>query len=322
MHTLRSFEAASRHNSFQKASEELFVTPSAVSHQIKSLEEFLEVKLFIRGTRKIELTSAGREYARRIGKALRMVEKATEKVTEDHGSGELNLAVAPTFLTRWLLPRMSRFNEEHPNIELELTASTGLIDFAHSETDMAVYFGDGQWEGVECEFLKQSALIPVCQPDLLKKYPIDSPEDISRHTLLHVIKRPDEWPAWFAAAGIEYRERRKGMYLSSGLLTVQAAARGLGVALADVSLVSEEIQTGELVAPLEIPLELSKSFYLVHQEDRQPTQAMRRFKRWIMAEMASDAFSEQSAQYLIGDATRNSEKGATEKGTTEKGSSG
>lgn len=277
------------------------MTPSAVSHQIKSLEEFLEVKLFIRGTRKIDLTSAGRDYARRIAKSLRMIEKATDRVAAAHGSGELNLAVAPTFLTRWLLPRISRFYEAHPNVELELTASTGLIDFAHTETDMAVYFGDGRWDGVECEFLKQSALIPVCKPDLVKKSPIESPEDISGHTLLHVIKRPDEWPAWFEAAGVEYREKRKGMYLSSGLLTVQAAARGLGIALADVSLVSEEIQKGDLVAPLEISLELSKSFYLVHQKDRVPTQAMRHFKRWIMAEMASDAFSEQSAQYLTGE---------------------
>lgn len=294
LHTLRAFEAAGRLGSFAKASEELFVTPSAVSHQIKTLEEFLDVKLFLRATRKIELTSAGKEYLRAVTKALRTLERSTFRITSAHGSGELNLAVAPTFLTRWLLPRISRFYDLYPNIELEISGSSGLIDFSRSDTDMAVYFGDGQWSDVECEFLKQSSLIPVCSPGLLEDSPIKRPEDILEHTLLHVIKRPEEWAAWFAAAGSTgSRERRKGIYLSSGLLTAQAATRGLGVALADISLVSEEIQQGDLVAPLGIPLDLEKSFYLVYQKNRPLTQAMNVFKQWIVAEMEVDALSEQ-----------------------------
>lgn len=294
LHTLKSFEAAGRLGSFSKASEELFVTPSAVSHQIKTLEEFLDVKLFLRSTRRIELTSAGKEYLRSVSKALRTLERSTFRITHAHGSGELNLAVAPTFLTRWLLPRISRFYALHPNIELEISGSTGLIDFSRSEKDMAVYFGDGHWNDVETDFLKQSSLIPVCSPSLIAASPINTPTDILEHTLLHVTKRPEEWNAWFAAAGSTgYRERRKGMYLSSGLLTAQAAARGLGVALADISLVSEEIQQGDLVAPLGIPLDLEKSFYLVYQKDRPLTKPMTVFKEWIMAEMEVDALSEQ-----------------------------
>lgn len=291
LNSLKSFESAARLGSFQKASQELFVTPSAVSHQIKSLEEFLEVELFIRQTRRIELTSAGKDYLRTVQKALSDIERATQRLVSAHGTGELNLSVAPAFLHRWLLPRISRFYDTHPNIELELSASTGLIDFAHSDTDMAVYFGDGQWDDVECSFLKRSALIPVCTPSLLNNKPIHVPEDITRHTLLHVSKRPDEWRAWFEAAGAEFRETRKGMFLSSGLLTAQAAARGLGVALSDISLISEEIQSGELVAPLDIPLELSKSFYLVYRKKRPLTPAMKAFQDWIMAEMAVDALN-------------------------------
>ena len=294
MNSLRSFEAAARLGSFQKAARELFVTPSAISHQVKSLEEFLEVELFLRHTRRIELTSAGKAYLKTVQKALNDIERATQKLIATHGSGELNLAVAPAFLHRWLLPRMGRFYDQHPNVELELSASTGLIDFAHSDTDMAVYFGDGHWDDVECHFLKRSALIPVCTPDLLAKHDIHTPEDITHHTLLHVNKRPEEWRDWFAAAGTELVERRKGLYLSSGLLTAQAAARGLGVALTDVSLVSEEIQSGQLVAPLDIPLELPKSFYLVYRKNRPMTLAMRQFKDWIMEEMAVDALSAKS----------------------------
>lgn len=291
LNSLKSFESAARLGSFQKASRELFVTPSAVSHQIKTLEEFLEVDLFIRQTRRIELTSAGKDYLETVQKALLDIERATQRLMSAHGSGELNLSVAPAFLHRWLLPRISRFYNTHPHIELELSASIGLIDFAHSDTDMAVYFGDGQWDDVESNFLKRSALIPVCTPSLMKNKPIHLPADITKHTLLHVSKRPDEWRAWFNAAGIEYRETRKGMFLSSGLLTAQAAARGLGVALTDMSLISEEIQSGQLVAPLDIPLELSKSFYLVYREKRSLTPAMRAFQDWIMAEMAVDALN-------------------------------
>lgn len=291
LNSLKSFEAAARLGSFQKAAQELYVTPSAVSHQVKSLEAFLELELFIRHTRRIELTSAGREYMETVQQALEDIGYATRKLIATHGSGELNLAVAPAFLTRWLLPRMSRFYDQHPNIELEISASTGLIDFAHSDTDMAVYFGSGDWPDVTAHFLKSSALIPVCSPDLLEEHPIETPEDITNHLMLHVSKRPDEWSAWFETAGVPYREKRKGLHLSSSLLTTRAAAKGLGVALADVTLISDEIQTGQLVAPLDIRMERAQSFYLVYDSDRNPTETMAQFKEWIMAEMAVDALT-------------------------------
>ncbi|PTY38351.1 hypothetical protein BGP77_16960 [Saccharospirillum sp. MSK14-1] len=289
LNSLRSFEAAARLGSFQQAARELFVTPSAISHQIKSLEAFLEVDLFIRQTRRIELTSAGKDYLKTIQKALNDIDKATQKLTNTHNSGELNLAVAPAFLTRWVLPRISRFYDQHPNIELDISASVDRIDFSHSNTDMAVYFGDGQWEDVELLHLKDVALVPVCSPDLLSDTAIDGPSDLTAFTLLHVMERPDEWPAWFEAAGAVYQETRKGQHFSSGLLTAQAAARGLGVALTDLSLVSEEFQSGQLVVAWPLKLELGKALYLVHQKDRPLSFAMRQFRDWILAEMAADA---------------------------------
>ncbi len=267
------------------------MTPSAISHQIKSLEAFLELELFIRHTRRVELTSAGRSYLKAVQKALGLIERATQRLLSEHGSGELKLAVAPAFLSRWLLPRMSQFYEEHPNIELDIAASTGLIDFAHSDTDMAVYFGNGEWEDVTSHFLKSSVLVPVCAPDLLQRHPINTAEDLGWHTLLHVSKRPEEWEYWFEAAGVPFVERRKGMALSSSLLTARAAAKGLGVALADVNLVTDEIESGQLVIPLDITLSMGKAFYLVYEEDRPVTYAMREFRDWIMAAMARDALS-------------------------------
>lgn len=289
LNSLRSFEAAARLGSFQKAARELFVTPSAVSHQIKSLEEYLEVELFLRQTRRIDLTSAGKQYLKTIQKALNDIEKATQKLTATHNSGELNLAVAPAFLTRWVLPRISRFYDQHPNIELDIAASVDRIDFAHSDTDMAVYFGDGQWDDVDRLHLKDVALVPVCSPALIADHPILKPEDLTQFTLLHVNERPDEWPSWFEAAGATYQETRKGLYLSSGLLTAQAAARGLGIALTDLSLVSDEFQSGQLVVAWPDKLELGKALYLVYQKERPLSYAMRQFRDWIMAEMAADA---------------------------------
>lgn len=260
---------------------------------MKSLEEFLEVDLFVRLTRRIELTSAGRDYYRSVKKAFTELERATQRVVATHSTGTLNLAVAPAFLTRWMIPRMSRFYEQYPNIELEITASTGLIDFAHSERDMAVYFGDGQWQDVEAHFLKSSELIPVCAPGLLESHPIKGASDLLELPLLHVSKRPDEWPAWCDIAGVEFYEARKGLSLSSSLLTARAATKGLGVALADVNLISDDIQSGQLVAPLNITLKRAYSFYLVYEKNRPMTTAMRQFKDWIMAEMATDALSQQ-----------------------------
>ncbi|MFG1507194.1 transcriptional regulator GcvA [Saccharospirillum sp. HFRX-2] len=289
LNSLRSFEAAARLGSFQQAARELFVTPSAISHQIKTLESFLEVALFIRQTRRIELTSAGKDYLKTIQKALNDIDKATQKLTANHNSGELTLAVAPAFLTRWVLPRISRFYEQHPNIELDISASVDRVDFSHSNTDMAVYFGDGRWDDVELLHLKDVALVPVCSPELLAERPIHQPSDLTAFTLLHVMERPDEWPAWFEAAGAVFQESRKGQHFSSGLLTAQAAARGLGIALTDLSLVSEEFQNGQLVVAWPLQLELGKALYLVYQKDRPMSFAMRQFHDWIMAEMAADA---------------------------------
>lgn len=291
LNSLRNFEAAARLGSFRKASQELFVTPSAVSHQVKALEEFLQVALFERHTRRIELTSAGRDYLRSVQKALDEIERGTQRVMVAHTGGELNLAVAPAFLTRWMIPRMTRFYDQYPNIELDITASIGLIDFAHSDREMAVYFGNGDWKDVKAHFLKSSELIPVCAPSLLDGKTVTAAADLLRLPLLHVSKRPHEWPDWCEEAGAEFNERRKGLTLSSSLLTARAASKGLGVALADINLISDDIQSGQLVAPVNVTLKRTYSFYLVYEKNRPMTPAMRQFKDWIMAEMANDALT-------------------------------
>lgn len=291
LNALKYFEAAARRGSFQAAAEELYVTPSAISHQLKSLEEFLDLELFIRQPRKITLTQAGDEYYRSIQKALMEIDKSTQRLMSSHQSGELHLSMAPAFLTRWLLPRISGFYQTHPDVHLELSSTAGIIDFGSSETDMAVYFGNGEWPNVETHFLRDYQHRPVFSPALLKHGPIDQPEDILNHTLLHVTKRLDDWERWCKKADISYRETRQGMDLSSGALTAIAAINGLGVALADVGFVSEELNSGKLLAPFDISMGNGKSFYLVYQKNRAMTYAMKAFQTWLMDEMSKDVMS-------------------------------
>lgn len=288
LNALKCFESAARTGSFQIAAQELFVTPSAVSHQIKSLEAFLGVDLFVRKPRKINLTHVGEVYYTSIQKALNDIDGATQKLMADQESGELHLGVAAAFLTRWLLPRISSFHEQNPDVHIELSVIEGLIDFERSETDMAVYFGHGDWQDIEVHFLRHYQQVPVCSPKLIEKSVIETPNDLFKHTLLHVTKRQDEWPNWFEKAGVDFNETIKGVYFSNGSLVVAAARSGLGVGLADIGFVQEEVTSGQVVVPLKQSMQLDKSFYLVYQKKREMTYAMKAFYSWIMDEMAKD----------------------------------
>jgi LysR family glycine cleavage system transcriptional activator len=291
LNAIKSFAAAARSGSFQAAATELYVTPSAVSHQIKSLEAFLGLELFIRHPRRIALTQAGEEYFKAIQKALLEIDRATQKLISTHQSGQLHLSVAPAFLTRWLLPRISSFHDAYPDIEIEISAATGLIDFTRNEADMAVYFGTGDWSDIEVHLLRHYRQVPICSPKLLGGRTIESIRDLLGYTLLHVNKRGDEWAKLFKQVGIDFKEGKKGMYFSSGSLTTAAAINGLGFALADVGFVSEEITVGKLITPIDHYLKTDKSFYLVYQKNRALTYSMIAFQQWIMDEMSKDISS-------------------------------
>ena len=282
---LQAFEAAGRTGSFQAAAAELFVTPSAISHQVKSLEEFLGVELFERKTRQVTLTLTGETYLESVNSAFMHIEVATQRAMSNHAGGELKLAVAPAFLDRWLLPRFHDFTNRHPDIELDIHSSIGEIDFKQSNIDMAVYFGDGQWQGIDSTFLRPSYLVPVCAPILLEQERVEEPEDLLKFRLLQVKKRPDEWTSWFQLTDTPFHPSQGTISFSNGMTTASAAAKGLGVALMDPSLVSEEIEQGDLMIPIDLIMQLPKSFYLVWQQNRPLSPAMTIFKDWITNRM-------------------------------------
>ncbi|WP_199456050.1 MULTISPECIES: transcriptional regulator GcvA [unclassified Marinobacter] len=286
LNALKMFEASARSLSFSGASEELFVTPSAVSHQVKTLENFLGVELFHRSNRKVTLTPQGEQYLASVKHAFDEIEMATQRLSATQGASVVQISVAPNFLIRWLMPRMSRFRALFPDVELQINASMGLLDFNRTSTDMAVYYGNGEWDDIEVEFLRKVMLVPVCGPGLLQTGPpLEKPSDLANHTLIYVSKRTWEWDNWLKKAGVEFITPKGSMQLSSSQLTTAAAQENLGVALADQTLISREIESGKLVVPFDIPLDTKKAFYLVYRKHRPLTKGMEAFRNWLMDEL-------------------------------------
>lgn len=265
------------------------VTPSAISHQIKGLESFLGLELFLRAKRKVILTEVGESYLKPIKAIFEQLENATSELKSQQKLGSLRLAVAPAFLTRWLMPRMKRFQHRYPDIQIEISSSIGLIDFSANDVDMAVYFGAGDWDDVEAHYLRPARIAPVCNPKLIQSdQPIHTPEDMRFYPLLHVTKRKDEWHDWLQQQSLDPKLFRRGLMFSSGSLTAGAAAQGLGIALSDPEFVMPEIEAGTLKVLFDQHLITNRSFYLVYEKRRSVTSAMLVFKEWIIEEMMNN----------------------------------
>jgi len=265
------------------------VTPSAISHQLKSLEEFLGMKLFRREKRQVYLTGAGERYLGSVQLALDELEGATRRLMTSTNTSAVNISVAPFFLTRWLVPRITRFQERHPDVELRFSSTMGYIDFEHSDTDMAVYYGSGNWNDVESHSLRNIVQTPVCSPALLhSSIPLQVPSDIVKHTLIYITGRRHEWHRVLRQIDVSLSDATRTMSFSSTSLAVSAATEGIGIALADRVLVQREIETGKLVAPFDLAFDTQNGFYLVYKKNRALTYGMQAFRDWIMEEMQQD----------------------------------
>lgn len=293
---VRAFEAAARHAGIKAAAEELFVTPSAVSHQIKVLENFLGISLFRRAGRRIELSQAGERYLDAIAQALDQIDLATRRIRLISDGNAVNISVAPSFLTRWLVPRVRQFQAAHPDVELRLSPNSEPVDFTWSDIDMAIYFGDGDWPEVEQVFLHRVRLVPVCSPGYLQGAPLlSTPKDLLAQTLIDVSSRPEEWALVLSRLGVKGRRSGKRLSFSSTALAVAAAAEGLGVALADGQLIDREVQYGQLVRPIDADVDLNQGFYLVYQQGRPLSDGMRAFFDWMLDEIEAELAAGETA---------------------------
>jgi LysR family glycine cleavage system transcriptional activator len=283
---LRAFEAAARHLSFTIAASELNVTQTAVSHQIRRLEEELGIRLFVRQNRALALTPEARDYLPGVRAAFNDLRLATDRLLRRDDDHVLTVSTLASLAAKWLLPRLATFQESHPGIDVRITTSPGLVDFRSGDVDAAIRYGRGHWPGTRAEWLTADELFPVCSPALLEgDKPLRCPEDLAHHTLLHSSGGyDDDWRLWLTAAGLPSNiSKQPGLTFDLILLTLQAAIDGSGVAMGRTSYVEADIAKGRLVVPFKVALPADAGFYLVSPETKADPPKLGAFRQWLKA---------------------------------------
>lgn len=284
---LAAFDAVARLSSFSAAATELSLTQSAISRQVGVLEEQLGVQLFERGGRGVSLTPAGKAYSRSIGNALSAIRSASlEAMTRMHGN-VLNLAILPTFGTRWLLPRIPEFVSLHPGIILNFATRIGQFDFDREGLDAAIHIGQPNWPGAECRFLMDETVVPVCSPQFLKDNPVATAADLQRLPLFHMASRPGAWEHWFESLGLKGTSDR-GMRFEQFSNVAQACTAGLGVALVPTFLIRSELETGQLVPAFDHEIKSPSAYYLVAPLGKSNYAPVAAFSEWLLSAVARD----------------------------------
>ncbi len=283
LNALKAFEAAARHLSFTKASEELYVTQAAVSHQIKIIEEHLGIKLFLRRNRSLLLTDEGQGYFLDIRDIFSQLIDATDKLLAMGAKGSLTVSLTPSFAIQWLVPRLNLFNDIHPEIDVRIKAQDNDENSLTDDVDVAIYYGRGHWSGIETHKLHTEYLVPLCSPMLFNgPKPLNEPSDLQYHNLLHDMERKN-WKKWMKTAGIRNPKVNQGPIFSHSSMVLQAAGHGQGVALGNSVLAKPDIDAGRLVIPFSHKLESKDAFYLVFRESQSELGKIVSFKNWMLS---------------------------------------
>jgi LysR family glycine cleavage system transcriptional activator len=283
---LRAFEASARLLSFTLAAAELNVTQAAISHQIKRLEEQLNVPLFVRQNRTLTLTRAAQDYLPAVRAAFEDLRAATERLVRPERQRVLTISTISSLAAKWLVPRLINFHEAHPDIEVRISTSMRAVDFRAEGIDLGIRYGQGRWPGLRADWLMQEDWFPVCSPVLLKgNRPLRRPQDLADHTLIHVEHYREAWPKWLAAAGVPAAiGERRGLTFDLVMVALQAAIDGSGVALAGTSFVEIDLAAGRLVAPFDLVLPHKEgSFYVVTPLETADLPAVATFRDWLLA---------------------------------------
>ncbi len=283
LNALKAFEAAARHLSFTRAAEELNVTQAAVSHQVKGLEERLRVKLFRRSNRGLQLTDEGLALAPTLWEAFGAVDRLFEQFEAGGVREVLTVSAVGTFVVGALLERLPAFRSAHPLIDLRVLTNNNKVDLVAEGLDCAIRFGDGAWRGEEAELICRAPLTVLCAPALSEA--LARPADLLKATLLRSY-RPQDWLGWFAAAGLE-AVNLHGPLFDSSLVMVQAALRGEGAALAPAGLFRRELESGQLVRPFAIEVDVG-GYFLTRLKSRMPTAGMATYRAWLMDAFAAE----------------------------------
>jgi len=310
LNALKAFEAAARHLSVKKAAAELSVTPAAVSHQIKALEEYLGLPLFDRNNRALDLTEAARACLPKLREGFDNLAQAMERLRAHRGGGMLTVSAAPSFAARWLMPRLHRFLETQPDIDVRIsarlrqsadggrraaTAERATVDTWLADSDVAILYGHGDYPGFKVDKLFPLTITPICSPRLLTdpEHPLLKPEDLRLQMLLHddtgdLYDGVPFWDLWLKAAKVEGLDLKRGPHFSHAVLAFEAAAEGYGVVATMPVLAEADLNAGRLVTPFALRVPLASAYYLVCREEMAKRPAVAAFRNWIIGEAARD----------------------------------
>ncbi len=308
LNALKAFEAAARHLSFSKAADELHVTPAAISQQIKTLEDLLGIQLFHRLHRSLALTRAGQAGLPKLSEGFLRLNEGIRSMREQEDSCHLTVWAAPSFAAKWLVPRLHRFADRYPDIDLRISASIDLIDnaetrpslsaetFQQHNVDIAIRFGSGNYPGCRVDKLLGVNAVPLCSPRLLEngqKHPLRRPDDLRYHTLLHddtVYEGRPDWANWLKAAGVEGIDASHGLHFNHVSLALEAAADGQGVVLSMQPLAAADLAAGRLVMPFELSIPLQSAYYVISLEQAAGDNHIKivAFREWLLQEAAAE----------------------------------
>jgi len=290
---LRAFEASARQLSFTRAAEELFVTQAAISHQIKALEDYLSIKLFMRKNRALLLTEEGQSYYMDIKDIFNALHEATERLYARGAKGAITVSSQASFAIQWLVPRLSAFNSLHPDIDVRIKAVEQAENSLTGDVDIAIYYGRGNWPNIHADKLQTEYLIPVCSPLLQQDNLINgkpallSIDDLAQHNLLHDTSRKS-WKQWFKQVGVKGTNVNHGPIFSHSAMVLQAALHGQGVALAYSVLAKPDIDSGRLVCPFNDVIMSKNSYFIVCRESQKELGKIEAFRQWLLDMVASE----------------------------------
>jgi LysR family transcriptional regulator, glycine cleavage system transcriptional activator len=280
---LQAFEASAKRLSFTLAAEDLCLTQSAISKQVIALEEMLRTELFKRIKKRLELTAAGKAFQRRISPALDGIEAAViELMSSQSDRSTLDLAVVPSFATKWLIPRLSYFARTHPGITINLATRLVPFDFSETMLDAAIHFGEPQWPGgATCDYLMSEETVVVCNEEVAANT-LRGPSDLSKVSLLHLTTRPNAWKEWAEKAALVELDAARGPHFDHFSMITQAAVAGLGVAVLPKFLILDELASGRLVIPFGPTATSDKGYYLVYPERKAGLSSLQKFRSWLL----------------------------------------
>jgi LysR family transcriptional regulator, glycine cleavage system transcriptional activator len=288
MSAVRVFEAAARHQSFTRAAEELGMTQAAVSYQIKILEDRIGAPLFVRLPRQVTLTAKGRQLAPAVTEAFEALRTAFAGI-EATAQTVLSISTLTTFAANWLVPRLGRFQQLHPNIAVQINISGQVVDFGQSDFDLAIRSGNGNWPGLEAHLLFPNLFTPVCSPDLIRGVTLMEPSDILRFPIIS----PNDpwWQDWFTAAGVQDFDpsQRPDNYLGAQQFEGTAAMAGQGFALINPYFFPADLAAGRLVQPFDLLATSERGYWLVYPKARRRSPKIEAFRDWVLSEVAGDA---------------------------------